>query len=192
MNWEQFKQDITELERGLVETYKDILVEINPTSILEVGSGWGLFGRTALEWTKAKLTTIDKIPGYGREDFNRHTAGLENRIERIIGDSKEVLPKLIAEGRKFDFVFVDADHGMTMPAVDMRNAWNMTPVLMLDDVFHKENWVVDAIRGCTDEQAGKNARQNKFNYGVTQALWGFIRNNKLEAYIYPVGSGGWL
>lgn len=47
--------------------------------ILEVGSGWGMFTRACMGWTSGKVTTIDKIGGYGLERFVRHTAGFDER-----------------------------------------------------------------------------------------------------------------
>ena len=183
MTWDQFKNGLTEIEKPLVEAYRDILSELDPKSVLEVGSGWGLFSRSVMEWTRARLTTVDKTPFVNLKDMTDRVAGFETRIEFVTGNSLDVLPKLVGSDRKFDLVFVDGDHGFEGCQSDLRHAGNLaTGAILVDDVFHKENWSVELGKG-EDEQFA-------FNYGVTQALWGFLQGIKGEARIIPVGKGG--
>ena len=187
MTWETFRNGLIEIEKPLVDAYVEIICELlgrRTFNVLEVGSGWGIFARTLLENSSvARLTTIDKIPIQGRPDFNLRTEGFENRIERIVGQSKDVLPKLKLEDREFDLIFVDGAHDYNNCLNDMRLAWTMLSkggVMMVDDVLHKHNW--DPANGDDD-----------FDYGVARAVWEVSKTalpagEKLE--FYNVGSGG--
>lgn len=183
MSWDEFKAGLTEIEVPLVDAYLELLKKVDPREVLEIGSGWGIFARTAMEMPNVVLTTIDKIPVSGRPDFNQRTAGFEKRIDRIVGESWSELPRLSENGCKFDFIFVDADHSFTGALDDMRDAWKLLQpggVLMADDLFHKHNWNADTR---TDDG---------FNYGTTRAFWEFIKGHTDEIAsikIMPVGHG---
>jgi predicted O-methyltransferase YrrM len=78
---------------------------INAKSVLEIGTLGGVssiwFARTG-----AKVTSIEIDPKH-RDVALENTKGLD--VEVILGAALDILPKLAAEGRKFDFVFIDAD-----------------------------------------------------------------------------------
>ena len=176
--FDDFVSGLTQIEQKLVACYTSLFETYEPETVLEVGSGWGIFSGALLHTlTEAKVTTIDKIEVKGRPDFNANTAGFEDRIERIVGDSKGVLPKLKAEGRMFDWAFVDGSHSYEDAMHDMLYAWGMIKdggYMLVDDVFHKHNW---------DEEK---------DYGVTRALWDWAnRYAQFENIsIWVVGSGG--
>lgn len=169
MDWDTFKQNLTPIEKPLVEFYRSLVEIAGTREVLEIGSGWGLFTRSALEAGPAvEVTTIDKIPIERLTEFNKNTAGFENRIERIEADSRKLLPQVIAGGkRQFGLIFVDGNHGEGAPFEDMKNAWKLLRpggILMVDDVFHAHNY---------DE-----------GYTVAEDLWEFIRGLS-EAEINP-------
>lgn len=171
MNYEEFKKSITEEERHIVNHYEQVVKSEHVQKVLEVGSGWGLFSRVCLEAGK-ELVTIDKQNGYGMEAFNKNTEGFEGKFERIQYDSQKLLPTKQDEWKDyFDVILVDADHGYDGALADLKNSWNLLRpggVLLVDDVFHKENWEI--------EQREKKG----FNFGVTKALWTFIKDRREE------------
>jgi len=188
--WEEFKNALNPLEKPIVDKYREILMERLATEdILEIGSGWGIFARSALETLKAaRLTTIDKIPVEGRQDFNEATAGFEDRIERIVGESREELPKLRHAGRQFDIVLVDGAHDYNNCLNDLRLGWSMLKkggLLLMDDLFNRHNW---------DHQCDPDWEDPRtFDYGVARALWDFSKDALPDGYemkFYKVGSGG--
>jgi predicted O-methyltransferase YrrM len=173
MTYKEYVDSLGPREKPLVEIYQSLLMDGDeiPKSkrVLEIGSGWGIFSRAVLE-KNAKLTTIDKLSN--REEFIARTDGF--KFERIIGASKDVLPKLSV--KYYDFIFVDGSHLYEDVINDLRLSWDMLLVgglLLIDDVLHPHNFDDD--------------------YGVSRALWDFM-NEKLavgsEIRLIRCGSGG--
>ncbi|PMD39573.1 S-adenosyl-L-methionine-dependent methyltransferase [Hyaloscypha variabilis F] len=76
-------------------------------SVLEIGTLGG-YSTIWFASTGASVTSIEINPKH-RDVALKNTEGLD--VEIILGAALEVLPKLVEEGRKFDFVFIDADWG---------------------------------------------------------------------------------
>ena len=77
---------------------------INAKSVLEIGTLGG-YSTIWFASTGAKVTSIEIDPKH-RDVALANTAGLD--VEIILGAALDVLPKLAEEGKKFDFVFIDA------------------------------------------------------------------------------------
>ena len=77
---------------------------ISAKSVLEVGT---LGGYSTIWFAKAgaKVTSIEINPKH-RDVGIENTKGLD--VDIILGDALDIMPKLAAEGRKFDLVFLDA------------------------------------------------------------------------------------
>jgi predicted O-methyltransferase YrrM len=73
-------------------------------NILEIGTLGG-YSTIWFAGTGAHVTSIEINPKH-RDVALQNTEGLD--VEIILGAALDVLPKLEAEGRKFDFVFIDA------------------------------------------------------------------------------------
>ena len=77
---------------------------INARSVLEIGTLGG-YSTIWFAQTGAKVTSIEIDPKHRRVALE-NTNGLD--VEIILGSALDVLPRLAAEGRKFDFIFIDA------------------------------------------------------------------------------------
>lgn len=182
MTWEEYFNGLTERERPLALAYKEIIEEAKPVTALEVGSGWGIFAFNLLHNSEARLTTIDRADIDARPDFNRRTAGLEDRIERIVADSMNALPEMANKGLKFDLVFIDGGHDFEHCLADLEQGWKLLSpggLLLIDDIFHKNNYKFD--------------ENLEHDYGVGQALWSFATENLEPGHrvqMFTVGSGG--
>lgn len=169
MRNEDFYSSLTALEAPLVNEY--MLILLRAKEILEIGSGWGIFARSAMMANDDSiLVTVDKIPLPQLPDFNKNTAGFEERITRMTGDSKEVLKEFVDE--TFDVVFVDGDHGYSGAYTDIENALRVVKVggtVLIDDVLHHNNW--------------------KGDYGVMKALRDHTIEKKINFEILTVGNG---
>ena len=82
---------------------------IQPKRILEIGTYTGYSALCLAEGLKenGQLITIDKnyeLEGFVKEYIQK--AGLSDKIEVMIGDAMDILPKL---EKNFDLVFIDAD-----------------------------------------------------------------------------------
>lgn len=82
---------------------------IGAKTVLEIGALGG-YSTICLAKTGAKVTSVEIDPKHRDvASENLRAAGIEPDI--ILGDARDVLPRLIAEGRMFDMVFIDADWG---------------------------------------------------------------------------------
>ena len=169
MIYNEFKESLTDQARDIVSRYEKILWPDH--KVLEIGSGWGIFTRVAVQ-QGADHTTMDKVAGYGRADFLKNTAGCEGKFQQIEADSHELLPTKEQEwAEAFDVVFVDGDHTQRGAQDDINWAWKFTKrggTMLVDDVFHKSNWQPEP------------ADPSGFNFGVARALWGFLTAHKNE------------
>ncbi|KAH8805092.1 S-adenosyl-L-methionine-dependent methyltransferase [Xylogone sp. PMI_703] len=77
---------------------------INAKTVLEIGTLGG-YSTIWLAETGTKVTSIEINPKH-RDVALENTKGLD--VELILGAALDVLPKLVEEGRKFDFIFIDA------------------------------------------------------------------------------------
>ena len=146
-------------ERGLL---LDRIVELRkPRTILEIGTGRGLgaFAMAAAgraHGVEVQITTADIIPLSQPQDYAIEVGGerkrlrasceevwkqhldpeLVARITPLTGRTTDTLPRLVREGRKFDFVFIDAGHDLFSVAHDLAySAQLLTPdgAILMDD-----------------------------------------------------------
>lgn len=141
----------------------------NAKSILEIGSGWGIFTRLAvMADPDIMITTIDKISEL--KQFEENTTGYEKRINRYVGDSKYVLKEF--RDKSFDMVFIDGDHGYEGFKSDFLQAWRIVKdegTIVMDDIFHKKNFEND--------------------YGILKALSELQAEYKFVLAVLPAAQG---
>lgn len=80
--------------------------------ILEIGTlgGYSTIWLARALPADGKLVTLESDPKHAEvARANVARAGLEERVEVRVGSAADTLPKLAAEGHRFDFVFIDAD-----------------------------------------------------------------------------------
>lgn len=113
------------------------LKETRPEIAIEIGMAYGvssLAALTALEENQCgRLISIDPYPS-GFDHVRQsallaiHNAGLSHRHMHLHLESELALPKLIDEGVRPDFVYIDGHHGFDHAFVDMFFADKMLPV----------------------------------------------------------------
>jgi predicted O-methyltransferase YrrM len=109
--------------------FSTILNAIKPTNILEIGSFEGrstvFIATESLKWNKVEVTSIDSWSG-GQEhsgidfstiekNFDSNIATLKQENDyfkhiKIKGKTKDELPKLVVDKRKYDLIYVDGSH----------------------------------------------------------------------------------
>jgi predicted O-methyltransferase YrrM len=137
---------------GKYTAWQPILVDLEgrTVEVLEIGSFEGL-SACYLLWRlpQARVTCIDTFAGsaenaaYGvsvnglEERFDRNVALVDAaRVEKLVGESGRVLPELVAQGRRFDLVYVDGSHHALDVLVDASLAWRLLApggVIIFDD-----------------------------------------------------------
>ena len=104
-----------------------------PITALEIGS---FEGRSAVCFCElfgpaARVYCIDPwqdyqdlpagIPALAESHFDANTKG--RNIVKIKAESRVALPKLLAQGTQFDFIYIDGDHSTQAVLQDATNAW---------------------------------------------------------------------
>jgi predicted O-methyltransferase YrrM len=114
-------------------------------NILEIGTATGYsgiwLGRVAKE-NSGKLTTIEMDPERGKIASRSFAeAGLKDTVEILLGDAKEIVPKISREQKgKFDMVFLDVgDKSLYADLLDhLINAVRIGGYLAADNVLLKK------------------------------------------------------
>lgn len=153
-------------ERGLV--LDRIVAGRKPRTVLELGTGRGLgaFAMAAAarqHGVELSVTTVDLRPPGERLDYAlevdgrrevRHAscdeiwsahldAELRKRITPITGTTTRLLPELLAAGRSFEFIFIDAGHDLFSVAHDLAySAALLAPggAILMDDFAPLEDF----------------------------------------------------
>ena len=107
---------------------------VDAASILEIGTAYGM---SAIAMGKAQrrpaLVTMD-LSEPQISISRRHLAAAfpTGGVEQIAGDKSEIIPRLVQEGRKFDFVFHDGGHDGD---AYVRDFASILPCLQGDSLF---------------------------------------------------------
>jgi len=150
----------------------DLVRQLKPASTLEVGMGWGL---STLHMLEAMVENGGvKQPHIIMDPFqqkNYHNvallvlreAGADQFVEYHAEPSEIFLPKLVEQGRQFDFAFIDGDHRFDGAFVDMVFVHKLLKpggVVALDDTeldavhlpcrFAETNWGYTYVGGHSD------------------------------------------
>ena len=88
-----------------------VLLDIHkPRKILEIGTGCAYSSIVMASHTDCSIKTIERYDKvYERAVKNIESAGLQNKIEPILGDAIDILTEM--NGEEFDMVFLDAAKG---------------------------------------------------------------------------------
>jgi predicted O-methyltransferase YrrM len=104
------------IEQPQGEALRDLAIAEGASRTIEVGLALGmsaLFLAQAVLHTGGRHTAIDPFQHESWNGAGLRTlreAGVEDLVEVIEEESQLALPRLVAEGRAFDFAFVDGDH----------------------------------------------------------------------------------
>lgn len=128
------------IRRGTGDMLRYLLRTGKPGRVLEVGTAIGYSALFMREYMPAdgRITTIEKVPMRIREarrNLAEHDP--DGRITLLEGDAVDLLGELRDQGRRFDFVFLDAAKGQYLNFLpDIRELLEVGGVLVSDNVFH--------------------------------------------------------
>lgn len=158
----------------------EIVKELKPEKVLEIGTGWGISGSAFLESGFVKeFTTID--PNINVEYGKKSRKELESKekdckVKFVEGRAETSLPKMAEAGRKFNLVYIDGDHSYKAVKRDLENAERVLEdkgVIVLDDYLHPKNKSTDP------EQA----------YGVKKAVTEYCEARRKRVEVYSEANG---
>lgn len=110
-----------------------------PQHILEIGTAIGYSAVQMLRACDGKLTSIEIRPlDHELAKSNLTRLGLIDRAELILGDAGVELKRLVAEGKHFDFVFLDGPKGQYLTYLkDLKLLLNKGGIIFADDVLFR-------------------------------------------------------
>jgi predicted O-methyltransferase YrrM len=152
-SWFTGKEFTTDWTSGHFSTWRRMLSPLRDRSlrILEIGS-WE--GRSALFFLNffphSTIVCVDTFVGSSEEThryllkeglaiegcFDRNLADYARRVEKIKNRSAPALERMIAEGRKFDLIYIDGDHTYDGVMSDSTGAWGLVAaggIIIWDD-----------------------------------------------------------
>lgn len=173
----------TQQVRGEILSLAEIVANIKPRVVLEIGSA---YGGTLLIWAQIAeelLISCDIEDRTHRLSFYRRfpPPGSRCRVEMLVGDSHEAaFRKKVGEllgGRMVDFLFIDGDHTREGVAADYRDYRNLVRpggIIAFHDIVEKQcieaNQVYDfwkTIRGdASAREIIDDAGQTGFGIGI--------------------------
>ena len=121
----------------------DLIVELRPENALEIGLAWGgsavHINCAILENGVGHHTAIDPFEltvwsGIAVSEMKR--LGIDERFTLVPERSDVALPRFVAEGRRFQFIFIDGDHRFDGVFVDFHYCQQLLDVgglLIFDD-----------------------------------------------------------
>lgn len=182
---EALAAEVPIIRKDMQSLLKFLLALKQPHAILEVGCAVGFSALLMAQWnpTDAPITTIEnwqpRIP-VARDNFAR--AGRSEQITLIEGDAGEVLPQLLAEGRHYDWIFMDAAKGqypMLLPtAVELLET---DGVLVTDNVLF-DGEIIESRYAVTRRNRTIHKRMREYLYTLTH-------HDRLTTTVLPVGDG---
>ena len=182
---EALADEVPIIRKDMQSFLKFLLTVKKPQRILEVGCAIGFSAILMAQWNPADctVTTIEnwepRIP-VARENFRR--VGREDQITLIEGDAGEILPRLLAEGRQFDWIFMDAAKGqypMLLPTA--------VALLEEDGVLVSDNVLFDGE--IIESRFAVTRRNRTIHKRMRDYLYTLTHHEKLTTTVLPVGDG---
>jgi Predicted O-methyltransferase len=156
-----------------------------PEKMLEIGTAVGFSGMLLCHHAgeNARLDTIEKVPQRiraARENFARY--GMDGRITLWEGDAAEVLEEMVAQGRNYDFIFMDAAKGQYLRFLpDILALLEPGGMLVTDNVLQGGD-VLQSRYAITKRDRTIHKRMRQYLYTLTHS-------QGLNTVILPVGDG---
>ncbi|WP_310604127.1 O-methyltransferase [Anaerosporobacter sp.] len=162
-----------------------MLRSLRPENILEVGAAVGFSSLLMSEYMgeDCHITTIEKMPErIEKAKENITYVGREDKITLIEGDAADVLEQLAAEGRQFDFMFMDAAKGQYINFLP--NIMKMLPAggILISDNVLQDGDVVQSRYGVTRRNRTIHSRMREYLYELTHM-------KEFDTIVLPIGDG---
>lgn len=182
---EALADDVPIIRKDMQGFLKFLLAVRQPERMLEVGCAVGFSALLMAQWNPAdcEITTIEnwqpRIP-VARNNFLR--AGRQEQITLIEGDAGEILPQLLAEGRHFDWIFMDAAKGqypVLLPAA--------VELLEPDGILVTDNVLFDGE--IIESRYAVTRRNRTIHKRMREYLYTLKHHEQLTTAVLPVGDG---
>lgn len=176
------------IRRSMQSLISFLLEMKKPNAVLEIGTAVGFSSMFMSEYVPEDtiIDTIEKVPiriKCAKENFERY--GKNDMITLYEGDAVDVLKKLAAEGRKYDFIFMDAAKGQYLnflePVLDMLTDDGL---LVTDNVL-QDGDIIQSRYAITKRDRTIHGRMREYLYFLTHS-------ERFKTVVLPVGDGAAL
>ena len=188
---------LLEVEKNAIETFVPIIrketqnliqmliKEHKPKRILEVGTAVGFSGSLMLlaAGDNATLTTIENYePRFALAEGTFEKMELSSRVTFLKGDAMEILPKLVEDGRKFDFVFMDAAKGQYINFWPMIQNLTDSGAMIVTDNCLQDGEIIESRYAVVRRNRTIHKRMREYLYELTH-------DERYFTSILPLGDG---
>ena len=176
------------IRRSMQSLISFLLEMKKPNAVLEIGTAVGFSSMFMSEYVPEDtiIDTIEKVPiriKCAKENCERY--GKNDRITLYEGDAVDVLKKLAAEGRKYDFIFMDAAKGQYLnflePVLDILTDDGL---LVTDNVL-QDGDIIQSRYAITKRDRTIHGRMREYLYFLTHS-------ERFKTVVLPVGDGAAL
>lgn len=156
-----------------------------PTKVLEVGTAVGFSAILMSEYMgqDATITTIEKMPSRidkAKENFIKTKK--QDQITLLEGDAAEILKLLVAQGKTFDFIFMDAAKGQYLNFLPDIVALLCKDGILLSDNVLQDGDIVESRYAVTRRNRTIHSRMREYLYQLTH-------HKELDTIVMPIGDG---
>lgn len=176
------ENDVPIVRRETESFLRTLCVMKKPENVLEIGTAIA-YSTIVLARESGHVTTMEnyekRIP-IARENIEK--SGIPEKIDLLCGDAGEIIPRLYDEGKKFDFIFLDAAKGQYL--IWLPGILNLMPsgaVLVADNVLQDET-VMESRFTVSRRDRTTHMRMREFLYEIKHS-------ELLETSVIPIGDG---
>ncbi len=181
-------EEVPIIRRSMQSLISFLLMMKRPKRILEVGTAVGFSSMLMSEYVSEDtvIDTIEKVPvRINAAKWNYRKYGKKDRINLIEGDAIEVLEKLFAEGKKYDFIFMDAAKGQYIRFLTPVLGMLEKDGLLVTDNVLQDGDIIESRYAITRRDRTIHGRMREYLYILTHS-------EGLDTVVLPVGDGAAL
>ena len=182
---EALANEVPIIRRSMQSLLCFLLRTRKPKAVLEIGTAVGFSGMLMSECVDedAKLDTIEKVPMRLKEakrNFKKYQK--TERIHQYEGDAVEVLQELVKNGKKYDFIFMDAAKGQYLNFLPSVLALLSNDGMLVTDNVLQDGDIIQSRYAITRRDRTIHGRMREYLYLLTHS-------EELDTVILPVGDG---
>lgn len=176
------------IRRSMQSLMSFLLTVKKPKAVLEIGTAVGFSSMLMSEYVSDDtiIDTIEKVPiriKCARRNFAKYDK--TDRINLFEGDAVDVLRTLEAEGKRYDFIFMDAAKGQYLNFLEPVLGMLTDDGLLVTDNVLQDGDIIQSRYAITKRDRTIHGRMREYLYFLTHS-------EKLKTVVLPVGDGAAL
>jgi len=178
-----YENDYPIISNEVLHFLSTILKISRPKEILEIGCCIGFSANLMASLTNANITTIERYSVMiEKAKINIEKYGYKGRIRLIEGSAIYELENLVKQGKKYDFIFLDAAKGQYNNFLPF-----LLDLLEVDGVLLADNILQNGDIAKDREEIVK--RHRTIHKNMRDFLQNITNNDILQTTIVPIGDG---